>query len=113
MQRCVEDSHRGTGRKSAIEGFRILGKTGSAQIMSLEHHEDFETEEQIPYEFRDHAWYVAAVLDREPKIAMCILVEHGHHGGLAAAPLAKDVIEYFYGKANNAQPVTLAQEVSR
>lgn len=113
MQRCVEDQQRGTGRKSAIDGFRILGKTGSAQIMSLEHHEEFETEEQIPYEFRDHAWYVAAVLDREPKIAMCILVEHGHHGGLAAAPLAKDVIEYFYGKAANAQPVTLAQEVSR
>jgi penicillin-binding protein 2 len=109
MQRCVEDPNRGTGRKSAIPGFQILGKTGSAQIMSLEHHEEFEKEEDIPYEFRDHAWFVAAVLDRSPRIALCVLVEHGHHGSTAAAPLAKDVIEYFYGPGNGAQPVTLAQ----
>ena len=109
MAKCVEDAQRGTGRKSAIPGMKIIGKTGSAQIMSLEHHEEFEKEEDIPYAFRDHAWYVAAVLDREPKLAVCVLVEHGHHGSTAAAPLAKEVYEYYYGREGQLAPVTLAQ----
>jgi len=39
---------------------------------------------------------VAGVLDREPKIAVCVLVEHGLHGGATACPMAKEAIEYFY-----------------
>ncbi|MBI1319351.1 MAG: penicillin-binding protein 2 [Candidatus Hydrogenedens sp.] len=99
MLQCVEKQSpapTGTGKAAYIEGMKIMGKTGSAQVMSLKHHEQFANEEDIPYEFRDHAWFVAGVLDRSPRISVCILVEHGHHGSSAAAPLAKDVIEYFY-----------------
>ena len=53
---------------------------------------------QTPYELRDHAWFVAGVLDREPSIAICVLVEHGHHGSSAAAPLAKSIIQHFYSQ---------------
>ncbi len=101
MQLCVEKgppAPTGTGHAAHIPGFTTLGKTGSAQIMSLEHHKKYEEEEDIPKEFRDHAWFVAGVMNREPKIALCILVEHGHHGSSAAAPLAKEVIEYFYAR---------------
>lgn len=108
MLKCVEDT-RGTGRRSRVPGFQLIGKTGSAQIMSLDHHEKYANEEDIPYAFRDHAWYVAAVIDRDPKIAICILVEHGHHGSSSAAPFARDVVEYFYGHENAPEPVTLAQ----
>ncbi|PCJ56175.1 MAG: penicillin-binding protein 2 [Candidatus Hydrogenedentota bacterium] len=86
----------GTGHRAYIEGMTILGKTGSAQNVSLIHHEKYENEEDIPKELRDHAWFISGVLDREPRIAICILVEHGHHGSSAAAPLAKELIEYFY-----------------
>jgi penicillin-binding protein 2 len=100
MQMCVDkappDYPTGTGWRAGVEGVTILGKTGSAQIMNLSHHEKYETEEDIPYEFRDHAWFVAGVIDRDPKIALCILVEHGHHGSTSASVLAKPLIEYFY-----------------
>ncbi len=99
MRLCVEKgppAPSGTGHRAHIPGMAILGKTGSAQVMSLEHHEEFETEEDIPYEFRDHAWFISGVLDREPPIAICVLVEHGHHGSSEAAPLAREVIEFFY-----------------
>ncbi len=111
MRLCVEKgppAPTGTGHAAYIPGMDILGKTGSAQIMALHHHEQFEKEEDIPYEMRDHAWFVAGVLDREPKIALCVLVEHGHHGSSAAAPLAKEVIEAFYG----AQP-TPSEQLAR
>jgi cell division protein FtsI/penicillin-binding protein 2 len=42
--------------------------------------------------------FVAGVLDREPRIAMCIFLEHRLHGSTAAAPVAKQVIEYFRKK---------------
>lgn len=105
---CVEDA-RGTGRRSQIDDMVVLGKTGTAQIMSLRHHERFATPEDIPYHFRHHAWYVAGVLDREPKLAVCVLVEHGHAGGAVAAPLARDVFEFFYNGVA-AQPLRLARE---
>ncbi len=99
MRKCVADGApppTGTGNKADIPGMGVVGKTGSAQVMSLAHHEQYKNEEDIPYHMRDHAWFVAGVTDRDPKIALCILVEHGHHGSSAAAPYAKDVIEYFY-----------------
>jgi penicillin-binding protein 2 len=99
MRMCVEKKSpppTGTGKEAAVDGMTVIGKTGTAQVMSLVHHEKYKREEDIPYEFRDHAWFVAGVLDQEPRLAICILVEHGHHGSSAAAPLAKHVIEHFY-----------------
>lgn len=107
LRKCVEKgppAPTGTGRAAQVEGFAVLGKTGSAQMVGLEHHEQYETEEDIPKQLRDHAWFVAGVLDREPAIAMCILIEHGHHGSSMAAPLAKEVIEYFYDHYESTRP---------
>ena len=51
--------------------------------------------EQLAYFNRDHAWFVAYAPVQNPKIALVTLVEHGGHGGDAAAPLAKKVIEKY------------------
>jgi penicillin-binding protein 2 len=111
MQFCVDDA-RGTGRRARIEGLRMLAKTGSAQIMSLAHHEQYATEDDIPYDFLDHAWFIAGVLDRTPRIAMCVLIEHGHHGSTAAGPVAKEVFEYFYQQQDTSDedPLRIALE---
>jgi penicillin-binding protein 2 len=110
LRKCVEKgppAPSGTGIAARIEGWDIIGKTGSAQNVSLAAHDQYETEEDIPKELRDHAWFVAGVLDREPRVAICILVEHGHHGSSVAAPLAKNIIE-FMDKSWYAGPVRLA-----
>ena len=52
-------------------------------------------EKDIPKEHRDHAWFVAYAPFEAPQIAVAVLVEHMGHGGSAAAPLAKDLIETF------------------
>jgi len=99
----------GTGWRAGVEGIDVLGKTGTAQIMSLSHHEKYKTEEDIPYHMRDHAWFVAGVMDREPKISICILVEHGHHGSTAASVLAKPLIEYIYRDRGPGRDLQIAQ----
>lgn len=107
MRKCVQQGPKpptGTGYRAHIDGFDIIGKTGSAQVASQSFQEKYKgDEESIPYEMREHAWFVAGVLDREPKIALCVLVEHGLHGAQAAAPYARDVIDFFYTR--NPAPV--------
>ena len=96
MRQCIvkQDYPSGTGRLAHIEGMDVIGKTGTAQIVSESFSE--KDEHLIPYFKRAHAWFVAGVLDREPRIAVCVLYEHGLHGSRGAAPLAKELIEFFY-----------------
>ncbi len=115
MRLCVEpigNLPAGTGKLAKVDGITVIGKTGSAQIMSLEHHKKYKTEEEIPWEMRDHAWFVAGVLDKQPRIALCILVEHGHHGSSAAAPLAQKVIQFFYNRESKTDTPLIAQKIS-
>lgn len=99
LRMCVEKTTApsGTGKAARVPGLDVIGKTGTAQVISLAGLEEYGSVEDIPYEKRHHAWFVAGVLNKTPRIAVSILIEHGHSGGEAAAPVAKDVIEYFYG----------------
>jgi len=116
MLKCVvkgPPAPSGTGHAAYIEGMSIIGKTGSAQNVNLKHQEQYENDEDIPKELRDHAWFISGVLDLEPRIAVSVLVEHGHHGSRVAAPLAKDIIEYFYASRDEQDdPLLMTQSAS-
>lgn len=92
---------RGTARKAQIKGITVAGKTGTAQVVRLKQYKHLK-EEEIPYEYRDHAWFTCFAPAEAPEIAVTVLVEHGLHGGSAAAPIAKAVLEqYFAARLNN------------
>ncbi len=82
---------RGTAGRSRSELVTIAGKTGTAQTAALR----TGPESEIPKKFRDHAWFVAYAPTDQPKIAVAVLGEHLGHGGSAAAPLAKALIEAY------------------
>ena len=94
----VVNELRGTGSKAKVKGLHVAGKTGTAQVINLEIEENFGEESNIPHEFRDHAWFVAIAPAERPRLALAILIEHGGHGGSAAAPVAKDMFEAYFGK---------------
>ncbi len=81
----------GTARRAQSSMVRIAGKTGTAQVVSSRH----GSEEDTPKQFRDHAWFVAYAPFENPSIAVAVLLEHMGHGGSAAAPLAKELIETY------------------
>ena len=81
----------GTARQARSSRVNIAGKTGTAQVVALR----AATGDNVPNEFRDHAWFVAYAPLDYPRIAVAVLVEHGGHGGSAAAPLAKRLIEAY------------------
>jgi penicillin-binding protein 2 len=81
----------GTATRAKSPLVTIAGKTGTAQTAALR----TGPEKDIPKKFRDHAWFVAFAPVEAPKIAVAVLGEHMGHGGSAAAPLAKEVIETY------------------
>ena len=74
--------------------YKIAGKTGTAQVISMKQNEKYDAE-SIDERHRDHAWFIAFAPVEEPKIAMAVLVENGGHGGSTAAPIARKVLDYY------------------
>ncbi len=87
----------GTARRANSPLVTIAGKTGTSQVVALRSDKEKET----PKEFRDHAWFVSYAPFENPKIAVAVLAEHSGHGGSAAAPLARKLIEAFIKKTSN------------
>jgi penicillin-binding protein 2 len=93
----VNEPH-GTGSRSRLKDLVVAGKTGTAQVVKLQEEKGTKDEEEVPIDFRDHAWFVAIAPVDQPRLALAILVEHGGHGGSAAAPIAKKMLETYLGK---------------
>jgi penicillin-binding protein 2 len=84
----------GTGKRAQSRLVEIAGKTGTAQNVSarLQKSEG----EDVPKQFRDHAWFVAYAPADHPTIALAVIVENTGHGGTFAAPIAKALIEEYF-----------------
>ncbi len=88
---------RGTGKAAKMKDILVAGKTGTAQVVKKS--KDKKKDQEVPYEKRDHAWFIAFAPARDPEIVVGVLVEHGGHGGEAAAPIAAKVLRlYFQGE---------------
>ncbi len=89
MEAVVTD---GTAKRAKSPLVTIAGKTGTAQTASIR----IDTEdEETPKRLKDHAWFVSYAPVEEARIAVAVLVEHMGHGGSAAAPLARRLIETY------------------
>lgn len=69
------------------------GKTGTAQVFSLKGEK--YVEHKINERLRDHALFIAFAPADQPKIALAVLVENGGFGAQAAAPIARQVFDYY------------------
>ncbi|HVN72911.1 MAG TPA: penicillin-binding protein 2 [Desulfomonilia bacterium] len=96
LKNAVENP-RGTGHAIYDPHFSIGGKTGTAQV-ARGYTSKRPDESDIPYKFRDHAWFFGISPVEKPEIVVVALVEHAGHGGSVCAPIVKDVIEGYYLK---------------
>lgn len=65
----------GTGSSAALKGYKVGGKTGTAEISSDK-------------SVNPHAWFTGFVQDKEHPLAICVVLEQAGGGGSKAAPVA-------------------------
>ena len=84
----------GTGTK-AFAGAKYVaaGKTGTAQVFSLKGgtYSHGGTKEFL----RDHALFIAFAPADKPKIALAVIVENAGFGATSAAPITRQVFDYY------------------
>ncbi len=85
----------GTGRALKRKEEDVCGKTGTAQVVGLPQGDNVR-KEKIPYKLRDHALFVCFAPYKNSEIAVAVVVEHGGHGGSAAAPIARKIIDSYF-----------------
>ncbi len=94
LDAMVDVNKSGTGRR-AFQGapYSVGGKTGTAQVFSLRGQR--YVEKNVRERLRDHSWFVAYAPAENPRIALAVLVENGGFGAQSAAPIARQVIDYY------------------
>jgi penicillin-binding protein 2 len=90
-------SNEGTAYRSRIvdPANLMAGKTGTSQvriITAAERAAGVTSNEQLPWNRRDHALFVAFAPYDKPRFAIAQIVEHGGGGSAAAAPIARDIL---------------------
>lgn len=75
----VVNAPDGTGKKGAIPGVQVAGKTGTAQFWRSGIKDN-------------HTWFIAFAPYTHPRIALAIMVQGGKSGGGVAAPIAAEII---------------------
>lgn len=78
----------GTAHGAATPLAAVAGKTGTAQVIAQK-----VAGRKLTESTEDHAWFICYAPADKPTIAVSVLVEHGGHGGAAAAPVARKIIE--------------------
>ncbi len=86
----------GTGGAAKLPGIEVGGKTGTAQVATVKG--KMIKSENLPYLVRDHAWFVGFAPVADPEICIVAMMEHGGHGGSAAAPVVKAVMQEYFRK---------------
>jgi penicillin-binding protein 2 len=70
------------------------GKTGTAQVIGIKQNEKYDAK-KIASQYHDHALYMAFAPADKPKIALAVIVENGGFGAQAAAPIARQVFDFW------------------
>ena len=85
----------GTGGRARIAGRDVAGKTGTAQVISIQGAK--AAAGKTTMDLRDHGWFVFFAPRDNPEIAGVVFAEHAEHG-YYAAPIAKYVMETYFAK---------------
>lgn len=77
-------------------GVTIVGKTGTAQVVRLSKSVQHVDAKDVPYEQRDHAWFVGFAPYADPEIVVVTMTEHGGFGGSTSGPVTAAVLHRWF-----------------
>jgi penicillin-binding protein 2 len=82
-----------SARAFAGAPYTNAGKTGTSQVIGMKGEKYVES--RIAERFRDHALFIAYAPADKPTIALAVIVENSGFGARAAAPIARQVFDYW------------------
>ena len=89
----VTEDPSGTGRLAMLQTpYRVAGKTGTAQVVSLGQDEEYD-EEALDERLRDHGLFIAYAPADNPTIALAVVVENGGSGSELPAQAARRILD--------------------
>ena len=93
--RDVVHGPKGTARRIG-RGIRyqMAGKTGTAQVKSIPQNERYD-KDTVEKRFADHSLFLGFAPLDDPKIAIAVVVEHAGSGSGTAAPIARELLDYY------------------
>jgi penicillin-binding protein 2 len=95
-------NREGTGARAfAGATYTNAGKTGTAQVVAMK---EKYIESRVTERFRDHALFIAYAPADKPTIALAVIVENSGFGARAAAPIARQVFDYWLLGKEPAKP---------
>jgi penicillin-binding protein 2 len=87
-------NREGTGARAfAGAPYTHGGKTGTAQVIGMKGEKYVES--RVAERHRDHALFIAYAPADKPTIALAVIVENSGFGARAAAPIARQVFDYW------------------
>ncbi|MHA7881424.1 MAG: penicillin-binding protein 2 [Saccharospirillum sp.] len=87
---------KGTARGIGFDAsYQIAGKTGTAQVIRIQRDAEGEPIGEVPERFMDHAWFMGFAPAEDPEIAITVLVENGGGGSRVAAPIARELMDFY------------------
>ena len=99
----VLHGERGTARGAARGlNYRIAGKTGTVQVVGIAQEEEYDANE-VDERLRDHALFVGFAPADSPSIVLALVIENGGSGGTTAAPVARQVFDYWVLERNEGE----------
>ncbi len=107
----VVNEEGGTGRNAMVLNANVCGKTGTSQVIGLPQDAKARLAKKIRDMHKDHALFVCYAPQKNPEIAIAVIVENAGGGGAVAAPIARQMLEaYFKKKAQEKKPEVIAQD---
>jgi penicillin-binding protein 2 len=89
-------NENGTGNRAQLPGIDLCGKTGTAQLASLDKAKALAGV-RGSQNLKDNAWFVGFAPRVSPEIVVVALFEHGGRGQFAS-PMVRDVIKAYFDK---------------
>ena len=84
------------------------GKTGTAQLFSIAQDEEYD-EENVAAHLRDNAMYIGYAPFDQPEISIAVTVENAGGGGSHAAPVARQIMDYYFADIKQKTSIEVAQ----
>ncbi len=109
IQNAMSDVVNGPGTagraRLPIDGIKMAGKTGTAQVVSL----SVASGKTGPWKYRDHGLFICFAPFDNPRYACAVVIEHGGGSG-AAYPIARDVMTFLFDPAKGLEALHALEE---